>query len=84
MSHVESVSQERARWGWVRVGSEAVWRIEVKRGVRFVLVLIVRIFYLVRGFCMMFLIRTFHSCCLELRVLISVLVLSGRLLRAFH
>lgn len=37
MSHVEIASQAQARWGWVRVGIEAVSRIEEKRGARFVL-----------------------------------------------
>lgn len=37
MSHVEIASQAQARWGWVRVGIEAVWRIEEKRGARLVL-----------------------------------------------
>lgn len=34
ISQVEIASQARARWGWVRVGIEAVCRIEAKRGER--------------------------------------------------
>lgn len=34
MSQVEIASQARARCGCVRVGTEAVFRIEVKRGER--------------------------------------------------